>query len=225
MRNSLKYFSLLLLIMLAIGLFPAKEYSNALTVTAAEIPCSHFWSDWETTKKATIFRTGTKERECYECGEVQKKTISKLNPFAKFPKKTYSLKVGKTLKLKVKYASGDKVKKWKSAKSSIVTVDSKGRLKGKKAGSTKVTVILKSGKKATCRVKVLAVKKTAAKSKSTKKAKSGSSRSSGGGTVYWTPGGSVYHKSRNCSTLKRSKVIKSGSISQSGKSRACKVCY
>lgn len=46
----------------------------------------------------------------------------------------------------------------------------------------------------------------------------------GGGTVYWVAGGSVYHSTPNCPTLKRSSNIQSGSISQSGKSRACKVC-
>lgn len=43
-------------------------------------------------------------------------------------------------------------------------------------------------------------------------------------TVYWVPSGKVYHYSENCSTLKRSKTIYSGTISESGKSRACKVC-
>lgn len=46
----------------------------------------------------------------------------------------------------------------------------------------------------------------------------------GGGTVYWVAGGSVYHSTPNCPTLKRSSNIQSGSVSQSGKSRACKVC-
>lgn len=45
-----------------------------------------------------------------------------------------------------------------------------------------------------------------------------------GGTVYWVSGGEVYHSTPNCPTLKRSSNIYSGSIAQSGKSRACKVC-
>lgn len=45
-----------------------------------------------------------------------------------------------------------------------------------------------------------------------------------GRTVYWVPGGSVYHLSPNCPTLKRSNDIRSGSISSSGKPRCCKVC-
>ena len=48
--------------------------------------------------------------------------------------------------------------------------------------------------------------------------------SSVGGTVYWTPGGSVYHKRTSCPSLARSKTIYSGSVADSGKSRGCKNC-
>ena len=44
------------------------------------------------------------------------------------------------------------------------------------------------------------------------------------GTVYWVSSGSVYHSTPDCPTLKRSSNIHSGSKSDSGKSRACKVC-
>lgn len=43
-------------------------------------------------------------------------------------------------------------------------------------------------------------------------------------TVYWVPNGEVYHTSRNCSSLSRSKTILSGTISESGKPRKCKKC-
>lgn len=43
-------------------------------------------------------------------------------------------------------------------------------------------------------------------------------------TVYWTPNGKKYHLSKNCRTLKRSKTIYSGSISESGRSDDCNVC-
>ena len=45
------------------------------------------------------------------------------------------------------------------------------------------------------------------------------------GTVYWVSEGEVYHSSQNCRTLKRSGNIQSGTISESGKSRPCKVCH
>ena len=53
-------------------------------------------------------------------------------------------------------------------------------------------------------------------------------RDSGGsgsyGTVYWVPGGTVWHSTPDCSTLSRSKTILSGSIAESGKPRGCYVC-
>ena len=49
-------------------------------------------------------------------------------------------------------------------------------------------------------------------------------QSQSGTIVYWTSGGECYHSTYNCSTLKRSKNISSGSIEQSGR-RPCKVCH
>lgn len=43
-------------------------------------------------------------------------------------------------------------------------------------------------------------------------------------TVYWVKSGEVYHVSSNCRTLKRSKTIYKGTIMESNKPRACKVC-
>ena len=46
-----------------------------------------------------------------------------------------------------------------------------------------------------------------------------------GTVVYWTPNGKSYHSTPNCSTLKRSKVINSGTIEESGKTDPCDKCY
>lgn len=46
-------------------------------------------------------------------------------------------------------------------------------------------------------------------------------------TVYWTPGGSVWHVTKACSSLSRSKEIIAGSVASAqaaGKDRACKRC-
>ncbi len=43
-------------------------------------------------------------------------------------------------------------------------------------------------------------------------------------TVYWVAGGEVYHTTRDCVSLKRSKSILSGTIAQSGKKRVCSNC-
>ena len=47
-------------------------------------------------------------------------------------------------------------------------------------------------------------------------------------TVYWVSGGEVYHSTKNCPSLKRSKNIQSGTVSQAiarGKDRPCKNCF
>lgn len=46
-----------------------------------------------------------------------------------------------------------------------------------------------------------------------------------GEIVYWVPNGQVYHSTQDCPSLGRSSTIYSGTIAQSGKSRACKNCY
>lgn len=46
-------------------------------------------------------------------------------------------------------------------------------------------------------------------------------------TYYWTPGGKSYHMSENCTTLKRSKTILSGTLDEAkgaGKNDPCNVC-
>lgn len=43
-------------------------------------------------------------------------------------------------------------------------------------------------------------------------------------TVYWTPGGSVYHSSKSCPSLAKSENVKFGTVKESGKSRLCKKC-
>ena len=68
------------------------------------------------------------------------------------------------------------------------------------------------GKKATCKVRII-----------TKKRKPKPKKTSG--TVYWTPSGQVYHSTRSCPTLSRSRVVKSGSLASCPKKRPCKVCH
>lgn len=172
---------------------------------------NHDWSKWRVSKKSTVFKKGSKYRKCYNCGKKQSKAIAKAKAFAKFKKKSYKLKKGKklSLKKKVKFGKGDSIKSWRSSNKNVVSVTKNGTIKAKKKGTAKVTVFLKSGKKAVCKVKVTVPKK---KKKS-------------GGTVYWVPNGSVYHCTKSCPTLSRSRVIYSGSLSECPKSRPCKVCY
>ena len=154
-------------------------------------------------------------------GTIQ--TLAASTGKVKFSKKTYSVTVGKTLKLKVKNATGDKVKKWKVNKTSIAKINKKGKLTAKKKGKVKVTAIMKSGKKATCTVKVKA-KKSSSKSSSGSRSRS-SDDEDDSDVVYWVPSGDVYHSTPDCRSLSRSKTIYHGSIPESGKSRACKNCW
>lgn len=43
-------------------------------------------------------------------------------------------------------------------------------------------------------------------------------------TVYWVGGGSVWHTTPDCRALARSHNIQEGTIAESGKARACKIC-
>ena len=68
-----------------------------------------------------------------------------------------SVQVGKTssvVKIASKYPSNDTVKLYRSSNTKIVTVDGKGKIKGKKVGTAKITVTMKSGATATYTVKV-----------------------------------------------------------------------
>lgn len=166
----------------------------------------HDWSDWETIEPATTSSTGIQERYCYTCYKEQQKSIPKLKVKIALNKKSITLYVGKTQKLKVN--GTNKKVKWSSSKKSVASVSSSGKVTAKKKGSATITA--KIGKtKFKCKVTVKAKKKSSGKTK----------------TVYWTPGGSVYHCTKNCPTLKRSRSIKKGSLSSCPKSRACKVCY
>lgn len=43
--------------------------------------------------------------------------------------------------------------------------------------------------------------------------------------VYWTPRGTSYHTTKDCSTLSRSKTILEGTLQESGKTDPCDVCH
>ena len=115
----------------------------------------HIYGDWKITKKPTISVTGIKQKTCAVCKHTITSKIAKVKPFVKFISKKVKIAKGKSIVLKPVYATGDKIKSWKSSKKSVVTVNKNGKIKAKKAGTAKITVTMKSGKKATCKVKVI----------------------------------------------------------------------
>ena len=114
----------------------------------------------ENLKAATALKSGSYDKVvyCKVCGgelSRQKVTIAKLKPTVKLSAKKKSLKAGKSYTLKITgLAKGDAVKSFKSSKKAIATVSPKGKIKAKKKGKTVITVTLKSGKKASCKITV-----------------------------------------------------------------------
>lgn len=83
---------------------------------------------------------------------VQRKKVSSK---IRLKKKSYNLKVKATTSLKYTLSNGfDEIKSFKSSNRKVVTVSKKGVLKGKKAGTAKVTIQTKNGAKATVKVTV-----------------------------------------------------------------------
>lgn len=113
----------------------------------------HSWGGFEIVEKATVLKTGIGIRRCSVCGAEEREQIHKLRAFAKMSKSSAVLLKNRTLRLKVSYADGDSVLYWSSSDSNTASV-SNGLVRAKKAGSATVTVILKSGKKATSRIVV-----------------------------------------------------------------------
>jgi uncharacterized protein YjdB len=119
----------------------------------------------KTTGKVTAKKTGKVTITCTaadgsgvkaSCKITVKQPVTKIT----LSKSKVTLKKGKKVTLKVKSISpknaASKKVKWSSSNPSIATVDSKGRVKAKKAGTVKIycTAADGSGKKATCTVKV-----------------------------------------------------------------------
>lgn len=130
------------------------------TETIPVIAHTHKYT-WKTTAKATVFRPAKQEGTCSLCGKKQTRNYgSKLKATIKLNVSSLTLQRKQTTaKVKVSMAYGDSIKSWASSNKKIVTVDKNGKIKaGTKTGTAKITVTLKSGKKATLKVKVQTAK-------------------------------------------------------------------
>lgn len=153
--------------------------------------------------------------------EEKEYAVLQYGTFSKSYNESTVKKSSKSFRINAETDAGEKLTYSKVSGNKKITVSKAGKVtikEGLKSGTYKVKITIKSheceGYYATAFKKTLTIKikKPAKKT------------SSGGGTVYWVASGKVYHTSRNCPTLKRSRTVYSGSISKSGKSRACKVC-
>lgn len=130
------------------------------TETIPVIAHTHKYT-WKTTAKATVFRPAKQEGTCSLCGKKQTRNYgSKLKAIIKLNVSSLTLQRKQTTtKVKVSMAYGDSIKSWASSNKKIVTVDKNGKIKaGTRTGTAKITVTLKSGKKATLKVKVQTAK-------------------------------------------------------------------
>ena len=138
---------------------------------ATTIPATgkHSFGAYRTTVAATVLKAGTKEHTCTVCGEKETASVAKLKATIRLSATKITVPLKKTIAgPTVTFGKGDAIKSWKSLKTSVVTVNSRtGKLTGKKAGTAKVTVTLKSGKKATVTVTVKKITTTKLKANRT----------------------------------------------------------
>lgn len=122
-----------------------------------EIPAlGHSAGDWEVEKASTIFTKGVEVKKCERCDIVlEKRDIKKKKAKVKLNAKSTTMQVNKTsTALKVKSSSrGDTVRKWTSLNKKVAAVDKKtGKITAKSVGYTYITVTMKSGVSAKCKV-------------------------------------------------------------------------
>lgn len=112
---------------------------------------------WKTTAKATVFAPAKQQGKCSVCGKtVTRNYGKKLTATIRLNATSIRLQQRRsTNKIKVTMANGDSVKSWTSSNRRIAAVNNKGVITaGRQNGTAKITVTLKSGKKASLNVKV-----------------------------------------------------------------------
>lgn len=118
----------------------------------------HTLSDWQEIEDPSVFKEGTEIKTCTVCEEVlEERKTEKLKPFVKFKKSKITLKKGKSKNFYImtKEANGDYAVKWSTSNKKVVSINKKnGQGKALKKGKAKITVKMKSGCKATCKVTV-----------------------------------------------------------------------
>lgn len=122
----------------------------------------HKFDSWKTVKAQSIYSGAVQKRTCNACGKKETRIVGdKLKPVLKVNTPKLQLKCRqKTQKFTLTdIAKGDSVKSWVSSNKKIVTVSGKPNgtciiKAGKKTGSAKITITMRSNLKKTIGVKV-----------------------------------------------------------------------
>ena len=140
--------------------FTCTECGETKTETTPKT--GHKFSNWKTVKAQSIYSGAVQERTCNSCSKKETRIVGdKLKPVLKVNAPKLQLKRGqKTQKFTLTdIAKGDSVKSWVSSNKKIVTVSGKPNgtciiKAGKKTGSAKITITMRSNLKKTIGVKV-----------------------------------------------------------------------
>lgn len=130
---------------------------NAVVKKQEELPSAgHSFGEWKQTSSATVFEQGTQTRVCKNCDAKETKNTPKLKAVIELNANKIPLQVKQsTTGVKViSMTEGDEEVSWKSSNKKVAVVTSKGKITGKKVGTAKITVTLKSGISASVTVKV-----------------------------------------------------------------------
>ena len=140
------------------GLTEGKKCSDCGTILQPQTTINalgHSYDNWTTTKAATVVAEGVQTRTCTRCGHQETRALAKLASSGTLNTTNFPLKVKQSATLKVNgMVAGDRVVSWKSANTTIATVDGNGKVTGKKKGNTTITATLASGRVLTATVKV-----------------------------------------------------------------------
>lgn len=125
------------------------------TVIIDKSPLYHSYTNWTLSKQPTVMQTGQKTRMCFYCGSIEHLPIPKLS--AKLVLKKTRLTMQKGTKKSfpsISYATGDRIKSYKSSNKKIAIVNKKGIITAKKKGTARIFVIMKSGIQKHCIIKI-----------------------------------------------------------------------
>lgn len=185
----------------------------------------HSWGKWKTTKKATALSKGIKTRSCSECYKTQKKSIPKLKAKISLKKKSITIKSGKHYTIKIKSKTyGDKVKKWTSSNKKVAIVNSHGKVTGKKKGVATITLKMKSGVKATCKIKVTKPRQKNTQAPINPNPSENDTPPPASGYVWIPKSGKKYHISDSCSGMKNPQQVPLQDAINAGY-EPCSKCY